>query len=160
RVAATDARVSALRGARGSRRHARLEAFSAVEDRVFRLRLQRQNAEPRVVDLRRGQAVIIGRSMDCDVLLDDPSINGMHMRLSFKPDGRVHLQDYGSLVGTIVNNQRIKETWLAGGKFIQMGAWTATTEWLGGKEVVRPPGWVAPTPTNAGVTQARGFGNP
>ncbi len=111
-----------------------------MDDRSFRLRLLRQNADPKVVEVRRGQSVILGRSMDCDVLLDDPSINGMHMRLAFKPDGRIHLQDFGSLVGTLVNSQRIKETYLAGGESVQVGAWTGTTEWVGtANPVPRPP---------------------
>ena len=91
---------------------------TALDDRAFRLRLLRQNADPKVVEVKRGQSVILGRTMDCDVLLDDPSINGMHMRLSFKPDGRVHLQDFVSLWGTLVNSQRIKKPSLSGAESV------------------------------------------
>ncbi|MBI5495222.1 MAG: FHA domain-containing protein [Deltaproteobacteria bacterium] len=127
-----------------------------MDDRTFRLRLVRQNAESRVVDLRRGQAMIVGRSMDCDLLLDDPAISSMHLRLSHKPDGRVHLQDYGTLLGTLVNNQRVKETYLAGGEHIQLGAWTLTTEWVGARETPKaapPAQWVSPAAGGGAVVQ-------
>ena len=101
-----------------------------VTERVFRLKLARQNADERTVDLRRGTAIILGRSMDCDVLLDDPAINGMHMRLAHKPNGRVQLQDYGSQVGTYVNQNRVREASLEGGEQIQVGAWAGTCEWV------------------------------
>jgi signal transduction histidine kinase len=107
-----------------------------VSVRVYRLILQRQNADPRTVELRRGQSVILGRSMDCDVLLDDPGISGMHMRLVHRPDGKVQVQDFGSAVGTLVNSQRTREALLSGGETLQVGAWSGTGDFA---EVAAPP---------------------
>jgi FHA domain len=49
----------------------------------------------------------IGRSLACDVVIDDPFVAAEHTLLTLQEDGRVHVQDLGSVNGTRVNGHRI-----------------------------------------------------
>ncbi len=50
--------------------------------------------------------VVVGRSSEADVHLDDPYASDFHLRLSLQ-DGEVTLQDLGSTNGTYVNGRRV-----------------------------------------------------
>ena len=52
------------------------------------------------------QEVSIGRSPDNGIVIDNPAISSYHARV-FHEDGRLMLQDFGSLNGTFVNGQRL-----------------------------------------------------
>lgn len=52
--------------------------------------------------------VIVGRSPDCDIFLDDITVSRHHARIT-SADGRVTLTDLDSLNGTYVNRRRIEE---------------------------------------------------
>jgi len=49
-----------------------------------------------------GQPLVLGRTEQCDVYLDDPSVSSMHARVSLE-DGRLRIDDLGSTNGTRVN---------------------------------------------------------
>ena len=49
----------------------------------------------------------IGRSLQCDVVLDDPYAAPEHTLLRLQADGRVHVQDLGSVNGTRVAGRRL-----------------------------------------------------
>ena len=51
--------------------------------------------------------ITVGRSPDCDFVLDDPVVSARHVRLIREPDG-LHLEDLDSANGTYVNDQRVK----------------------------------------------------
>lgn len=51
-------------------------------------------------------AVVLGRDAQADVLIEDPYVSDMHVRLVAK-DGRLTLHDLGSTNGTYVNGRRI-----------------------------------------------------
>lgn len=58
------------------------------------------------LDFRIDGAVVVGRSEQADVLLDDPYASEFHMR--FTPQGdRLLLHDLGSTNGTYVNGRRV-----------------------------------------------------
>src|ERR1700733_10373779 len=57
------------------------------------------------------QEVSIGRSPDNSIVIDNPAISSYHARV-FHEDGRLMLQDFGSLNGTFVNGQRVKTVML------------------------------------------------
>lgn len=73
------------------------------------------------LDFRVNGAVVVGRSAQADVLLDDPYASEFHMR--FTPDGdRLILHDLGSTNGTYVNGRRVGTTvTLNRGDAVQVG---------------------------------------
>ncbi|MCX7934801.1 MAG: FHA domain-containing protein, partial [Planctomycetota bacterium] len=70
-------------------------------------------------DLRKTR-IVIGRQKGVDILLDHPTVSRLHALMLKKGDGYV-IDDYQSLAGTIVNNQRISSVELKHGDTIQIG---------------------------------------
>lgn len=64
-----------------------------------------------------GRQCSIGRSLTCDVVLDDPFVAAEHARLTLLEDGRVLVQDLGTRNGTRVDGRRVPE----GGEIIANG---------------------------------------
>jgi len=69
------------------------------------------------------QEVSIGRSPDNAIVIDNPAISSYHARV-FHEDGRLMLQDFGSLNGTFVNGQRVKMVMLKPGDSVGIGKHT------------------------------------
>src|SRR5271170_5500497 len=69
------------------------------------------------------QEVSIGRSPDNGIVIDNPAISSYHARV-FHEDGRLMLQDFGSLNGTFVNGQRVKMVTLKPGDSVGIGKHT------------------------------------
>lgn len=65
-------------------------------------------------------AVVIGRSDDCDVVLDDVTVSRRHAEV-VRDDNAWQLRDLGSLNGTYVNRDRIDDVTLTGGDEVQIG---------------------------------------
>lgn len=59
-------------------------------------------------DLSSGE-VRIGRSSDCQLMLDDDYVSTRHGLITVQPDGLVVVEDLGSTNGVYVNNQRITQ---------------------------------------------------
>ncbi|HEX8796737.1 MAG TPA: sigma 54-interacting transcriptional regulator [Polyangiaceae bacterium] len=59
-----------------------------------------------LVPLEAASDITIGRSAECDVVIDDRSVSRKHARLSL--GSTVHLEDLGSRNGTIVQQRRIE----------------------------------------------------
>ena len=53
------------------------------------------------------QEVVIGRSSNCDLMIDDTAASRQHARVSIRPDG-IWLADLGSSNGTHLENQRLQ----------------------------------------------------
>jgi len=66
------------------------------------------------------EAVLIGRSSDAAVLLDDISVSRRHAEVRPGPDGWA-VGDLGSLNGTYLNLRRVEQAVLAHGDEIQVG---------------------------------------
>jgi two-component system cell cycle response regulator len=68
--------------------------------------------------------IVIGRSDDADVQLEDEGISRHHVRLIAMPGGVVMLNDLESKNGTFVNGQQVRSRALEDGDRIQLGAIT------------------------------------
>ena len=67
--------------------------------------------------------ITIGRSRQCDLQLEDPSVSRIHARISIS-DGIYVIEDNGSLHGTKVNGKPITSQRLAHDDVIQFGVYS------------------------------------
>jgi len=67
--------------------------------------------------------VSIGRSPDNGIVIDNPAVSHYHARV-FNEEGRLMLEDFGSLNGTFVNGQRVKMVTLKPGDSVMIGKHT------------------------------------
>jgi pSer/pThr/pTyr-binding forkhead associated (FHA) protein len=67
--------------------------------------------------------VSIGRSPDNGIVIDNPAVSNYHARV-FIEEGRLMLQDFGSLNGTFVDGQRVKMIMLKPGDSVVIGKHT------------------------------------
>jgi hypothetical protein len=67
-----------------------------------------------------GNRVLIGRSRECDFMLDDPNVSRQHAELRREGDGWV-VADLGSTNGVKVNGNRVREAGLRAGDEITLG---------------------------------------
>jgi pSer/pThr/pTyr-binding forkhead associated (FHA) protein len=78
---------------------------------------KRQRGEPRVFMITQGNqaglsadlangVIMIGRSADCQLILQDDYVSTRHARVVSTPNG-IYVEDLGSTNGTYVNGQRI-----------------------------------------------------
>lgn len=67
--------------------------------------------------------VSIGRSPDNGLVIDNPAVSHYHARV-FNEEGRLMLEDFGSLNGTFVNGQRVKMVSLKPGDSVAIGKHT------------------------------------
>src|ERR1700721_1574652 len=67
--------------------------------------------------------VSIARSPDNGIVIDNPAVSNYHARV-FTEEGRLMLQDFGSLNGTFVTAQRVNMTMLKPGDSIAIGKHT------------------------------------
>lgn len=71
--------------------------------------------------------VSIGRSPDNLLVIDNPAVSHYHARV-FAEEGRLMLEDFGSLNGTFVNGQRVKLVTLKPGDSVMIGKHTILVE--------------------------------
>jgi hypothetical protein len=67
-----------------------------------------------------GSRVLIGRSRDCDITLEDPNASRRHAELRSE-DGRWIVTDLGSTNGVKVNGRRVQEAVLQPGDELALG---------------------------------------
>src|SRR5208282_6508159 len=67
--------------------------------------------------------VSIGRSPENGIVIDNPAVSNYHARV-FSEEGRLMLEDFGSMNGTFVNGQRVKMVTLKPGDSVGIGKHT------------------------------------
>lgn len=72
--------------------------------------------------------IVIGRSPDCDVFLDNPGVSREHLRIERTPDGSFEAIDLGSANGTLLNSRPLKRAYITQDDVIQIGKFTL---WIG-----------------------------
>ena len=85
-----------------------------------RLELAIRNSD-RVVSLAPGQSIIAGRTAQCDVQIDDPSVSRRHCQIAFT-DGVLQIKDLDSANGTFINERPVKEASARPGDLVRLGA--------------------------------------
>jgi hypothetical protein len=71
------------------------------------------------------ERIVVGRSPDCDVFLDDVTVSRTHAVISRAADGFT-IEDQGSLNGTYVNRRRVERAKLDDGDEVQIGKYRLT----------------------------------
>ena len=72
-----------------------------------------------------GDRLVIGRSPDCEVFLDDVTVSRSHAAVVRDGDGYA-IEDQGSLNGTYVNRRRVDRARLDDGDEVQIGKYRMT----------------------------------
>ncbi len=80
-----------------------------------------------VAQLKLGSAIVVGRALPADILIEDPSLSRQHARFSWK-EGQILVEDLGSRNGTIIAGKRIKRQKLRSGDQVQLGGVTASVQ--------------------------------
>ena len=75
----------------------------------------------RVLTLASGQTIVAGRTVQCDLQLDDPSVSRRHCSLTFD-NGVLQIKDLESANGTFVNERQVRDARARPGDLIRLGA--------------------------------------
>ncbi len=84
----------------------------------------------KLVPLRAGQPVIVGRGEEADVMLEDRSLSRLHAEFVLTQDGLLRVRDLGSTNGTHVRGRRIESAEIAGDTEATLGGVIASLHWL------------------------------
>lgn len=80
------------------------------------------------------RTILIGRSSECDVIINHPEVSGRHALLSVLPDGTVEIKDVGSKNGIYLNGQKVLTAVLHPGDALSLGS--HRIDW---EEILRNP---------------------
>jgi len=72
--------------------------------------------------------IIIGRSPECDVVLDHVSVSRKHASIKKSTSGKYILTDLGSLNGTFVNNKKISKIEISSSDIVYIGRFQLSLE--------------------------------
>jgi adenylate cyclase len=101
--------------------------------RFLKVTFVRTDGFTQLLTVGSGESVLIGRDLVCDCRLEGRKVSRRHMRLSYRPDGRVIVQDNTSHNGTYVDGVRVMEHVLDGGERLTVGEWEGSLEFLEGQ---------------------------
>jgi len=65
--------------------------------------------------------ITVGRAENCDLKIDNPTVSKNHFQLNFKINGEYWVKDLGSSNGLYVNGQKVQQSILKHGDFVQAG---------------------------------------
>src|ERR1051326_793483 len=76
----------------------------------------------RVFPLVPAQTITLGRTSQCDIQLDDPSVSRRHCSITYMANGLLAVKDLESANGTFVNERPVKEATARPGDLVRLGA--------------------------------------
>ena len=86
------------------------------------------------VEWRLQLPTVVGRGRDVDVWIGHPSISRRHCQFTLDAEGALVVRDLGSMNGTYVGDERIREAVLMPGNLVKLGGITLRVDWsLGGE---------------------------
>lgn len=80
------------------------------------------------------RTLLLGRSSECDIVLNHPEVSGRHALLTIHASGVIEIQDMGSKNGTFINGQPIVQGQLQPGDKLSFGSYEVRWE-----EILRNP---------------------
>ncbi|HEX5657340.1 MAG TPA: FHA domain-containing protein, partial [Polyangiales bacterium] len=89
--------------------------------------------DTRLVELREGEAILVGRAPPADLVVEDMTISRQHARFIYR-DGRVEVEDLGSRNGTLVRGMRVSHAQLRSGDDVRLGGVAISIHLRGGAE--------------------------
>ncbi len=121
------------------------DSRTTVERDAIRFPEQRPSREPRaavvvyahddtrLVELREGEAILVGRAPPADLVVEDMTISRQHARFLYR-EGRVEVEDLGSRNGTLVRGMRVSHAQLRSGDDVRLGGVAISIHMRGGAE--------------------------
>ena len=76
--------------------------------------------DTRLIELREGDSILVGRALPSDVVVDDMTISRQHARFTYR-DGCVEVEDLSSRNGTLVRGMRVTSAKLRSGDDVRLG---------------------------------------
>ena len=70
-----------------------------------------------------GGVYVLGRSVTCDIQLDDPVVSRPHAQLTIEPN-RISIEDLETPLGILVNDREVPRTRVLAGDRVQIGPFT------------------------------------
>jgi DNA-binding NtrC family response regulator len=89
--------------------------------------------DTRLVELREGDSILVGRAPPADLVVEDMTISRQHARFSYR-DGHVEVEDLGSRNGTLVRGTRVTHAELRSGDDVRLGGVAISIHLRGGAE--------------------------
>ena len=86
-----------------------------------RLDLALRNSD-RVFTVQPGQTLTAGRTSQCDMQIDDPSVSRRHCTIAYLANGLLQVTDLDSANGTFINERPVKDATARAGDLIRLGA--------------------------------------
>jgi two-component system response regulator AtoC len=89
--------------------------------------------DTRLVELREGDSILVGRAPPADLVVEDMTISRQHARFTYR-DGHVAVEDLGSRNGTLVGGTRVSQAQLRSGDDVRLGGVAISIHLRGGAE--------------------------
>jgi DNA-binding NtrC family response regulator len=89
--------------------------------------------DTRLVELREGETILVGRAPPADLVVEDMTISRQHARFVYR-EGTVLVEDLGSRNGTLVRGQRVSHAELRSGDDVRLGGVAISIHMRGGAE--------------------------
>ena len=89
--------------------------------------------DTRLVELREGDSILVGRAPPADLVVEDMTISRQHARFTYR-DGHVAVEDLGSRNGTLVRGVRVTHAQLRSGDDVRLGGVALSIHLRGGAE--------------------------
>lgn len=80
------------------------------------------------------RTILLGRSSECDVIIDHPEVSGRHAIITLLPDSTVEIKDVGSKNGIYINGEKVLTGTLRAGDKLSFGS--HVVDW---EEILRNP---------------------
>lgn len=96
--------------------------------------------------------ITVGRSPECDIVLDNPSVSREHCKMEMTPRGYYAVEDLGSANGVFLNDQPVKREFLMNNDVVRVGKFSLWTSYDEDRRGTADPGFQTAPDAFAGTT--------